>query len=70
MVNKVGWTNGNPLILKIAMDGMNLGPPDPAVLQARDAILLGIEWIIRVIIRPSCGMGSRKGGWGMAHLIH
>src|SRR6185369_2894702 len=39
LINKYGWTNGNQLILQLVTDGMNLSPPNPTYLQARDAIL-------------------------------
>lgn len=39
MINKYGWTNGNQLILQLISDGMDLSPPNPTYLQARDAIL-------------------------------
>ncbi len=43
LINKHGWTNGNQLILQFVTDGMNLSPPNPDFLQARDAILLADE---------------------------
>jgi len=40
IINKMGWTNGNQLVLKAVLDGMNLTPANPTFLHARDAILL------------------------------
>jgi hypothetical protein len=40
MVAKHGFAAGNDLILRLVMDGMKIGPPNPDLLQARDAILL------------------------------
>jgi len=39
LINRYGWTAGNQLILQLVTDGMNLSPPNPTFLQARDAIL-------------------------------
>ena len=39
LIQKHGFTTGNPLILRIVMDGMKLSPPNPNFVQARDAIL-------------------------------
>jgi uncharacterized repeat protein (TIGR01451 family) len=39
LVAKYGHATGNELILRLVTDGMNLSPPNPNFLQARDAIL-------------------------------
>jgi len=39
LINKHGWAEGHQLILQLVTDGMNLSPPNPNYLQARDAIL-------------------------------
>src|SRR5262249_17173127 len=39
LINKLGWSNGNQLVLQLVTDGMNLSPANPTFLQARDAIL-------------------------------
>jgi len=39
LVNKYGWAVGNELALQLVTDGMNLSPPNPTFLQARDAII-------------------------------
>ena len=39
LINRYGWAVGNQLILQLVTDGMNLSPPNPTFLQARDAIL-------------------------------
>jgi hypothetical protein len=39
LINKYGWETGNQLILQLVTDGMNLSPPNPTFLQARDAII-------------------------------
>lgn len=39
LVAKHGFATGNELMLKLVTDGMNLAPPNPTFLQARDAIL-------------------------------
>ena len=39
LINKYGGGAGNQLMLQLVTDGMNLAPPDPNFLQARDAIL-------------------------------
>ena len=38
-INKYGGAEGNQLMLQLVTDGMNLSPPNPNFLQARDAIL-------------------------------
>ncbi len=43
LIAKHGFTNGNQLILQLVTDGMNLAPPNPNFLQARDAILQADE---------------------------
>ncbi len=40
LITKLGWTNGNKLILQLVTDGMKLSPVNPTFLQARDAIIL------------------------------
>ncbi len=39
LISKYGWTTGNQLMFQLVTDGMNLAPPNPNFLQARDAIL-------------------------------
>src|SRR5437867_6702283 len=39
LIRKYGFTNGNQLILQLVTDGMNLTPPNPDFIQARDAII-------------------------------
>ncbi len=39
LIHKYGWAAGNQLMLQLVTDGMNLAPPNPNFLQARDAIL-------------------------------
>lgn len=39
LIAKYGAATGNQLMLQLVMDGMNLAPPDPTFLEARDAIL-------------------------------
>lgn len=39
LIAKHGWAIGNQLVLQLVTDGMNLSPPNPNFLQARDAIL-------------------------------
>jgi hypothetical protein len=39
LLNKYGWGTGNELALQLVTDGMNLCPPNPTFLQARDAII-------------------------------
>jgi hypothetical protein len=39
LIGKMGFTNGNQLMLKITTDGMKLSPPNPTFVQARDAII-------------------------------
>ena len=39
LINKLGYEAGNHLILQLVTDGMNLSPPNPNFLQARDAII-------------------------------
>lgn len=39
LVNKYGWAGANALFLQLVTDGMNLCPPNPNFIQARDAIL-------------------------------
>jgi len=38
-INQYGWAVGNQLMLQLVTDGMNLSPPNPNFLEARDAIL-------------------------------
>ncbi|MEO6036146.1 MAG: M36 family metallopeptidase, partial [Verrucomicrobiota bacterium] len=40
MINKYGPAIGNQLILQLVTDGMNLTPPNPNFIQARDGILM------------------------------
>ena len=40
MVNKYGPVIGNQLMLQLVTDGMNLSPPNPNFIQARDGILM------------------------------
>ncbi len=40
LIRKHGFAVGNRLILQLVTDGMNLSPPNPNFVQARDAILL------------------------------
>ncbi len=39
LINKYGFGVGNRLILQLVTDGMNLSPPNPTFLEARDAII-------------------------------
>jgi alpha-tubulin suppressor-like RCC1 family protein len=39
LIQKYGWPAGNQLALQLVTDGMNLSPPNPNFLEARDAIL-------------------------------
>jgi hypothetical protein len=39
LINKYGWATGNQLILQLVTDAMNLTPPRPNFIQARNAIL-------------------------------
>ncbi len=39
LVQRLGWTNGNQLILQLVTDALPLTPANPDFLQARDAIL-------------------------------
>ncbi len=39
LVSKLGWSAGNHLALQLVTDGMNLSPPNPNFLEARDAII-------------------------------
>ncbi len=39
LINKLGYSAGNQLILQLVTDGMNLSPANPNYLQARDAII-------------------------------
>jgi hypothetical protein len=39
LIAKYGWTNGNRLILQLVTDGMNLCPPNPTFVEARDGII-------------------------------
>lgn len=39
LIDKYGYTAGNNFILQLVTDGMNLCPPNPNFIQARDAIL-------------------------------
>lgn len=39
LINKYGFAAGNRLIIQLVTDGMNLTPPDPNFIQARDGIL-------------------------------
>lgn len=40
LIEKYGFEVGNELILRLVTDGLNLAPPNPNFVQARDAILL------------------------------
>lgn len=40
LVAKWDWQIGNQLTLQLVTDGMKLGPVDPTILEARDAIIL------------------------------
>jgi hypothetical protein len=39
LIGKYGGTNGNALMMQLVADAMDLSPPNPTFLQARDAIL-------------------------------
>ena len=43
LISKLGYTNGNRLMLKLTMDAMKLGPANPNFLESRNAILLADE---------------------------
>ncbi|MEP6663339.1 MAG: M36 family metallopeptidase, partial [Verrucomicrobiota bacterium] len=43
LIAKHGFAAGNQLMLQLVTDGMNLSPPNPNFLQARDAILQADE---------------------------
>jgi hypothetical protein len=43
LVKKLGFQEGNQMILQLVTDGMKLAPPNPTFLEARDAILQADE---------------------------
>ena len=65
LITKYGWAIGNQLILKLVTDGMNLGPANPTILQARDAILQADQVYTGGANRASLWAAFAKRGMGL-----
>ena len=63
LINKLGYTAGNHLILQLVTDGMNLSPVNPTYLQERDAIIQADLVDTAGPTAPSCGRRLPSAAW-------
>jgi uncharacterized repeat protein (TIGR01451 family) len=69
LINKYGWAVGNQLVLKLVTDGMNLSPPNPTILQARDAILQADQVYTGGANRAALWAAFAKRGMGLTAFV-